>query len=89
MDILKNSYVIAILTFLVVYYVFYVLGIGYRTFQDGNKTIKDMSIKFPLLFAFGIWLIWHFILFPHPSVTYTALPVAKSGGPVMMKKMWH
>jgi uncharacterized membrane protein YagU involved in acid resistance len=70
MELLKNSYVMAILTFIVCYYLFYIFGIGYRSKQGKTKEVKEMSIKFPLLFAFCIWLLWHFILFPHPNVKH-------------------
>jgi hypothetical protein len=88
MDILKNSYVMAILTFLSLYYIFYVMGIGYQTYYVEGKTVKDMSIKFPLLFAFGIWLLWHFVVFPHPNTLETHIPESSNGGPVIINKMW-
>jgi hypothetical protein len=67
-DILKNSYVVGILSFISLYITFYLLGIGYETEKVNGRVIKKMSYRYPLILALIIWLAWHFMIYPHPSV---------------------
>jgi N-acetyl-beta-hexosaminidase len=66
--IFKNSYVMAILAFLLLSLVFYLAGIGYTTSVNKNGIVeKKFSYKYPLALALLIWLLWHFCLFPPPE----------------------
>jgi len=65
LDIFKNSFFVAFLTFIVSYVLFYLIGVGYEiTVVDGKQT-RQMSIKYPLAFTLIIWLLWQFYLFPN------------------------
>lgn len=62
--ILKNSYIIFIITFIALYALFYLFGIGYTAeIVDGKKVMKS-SWKYPLGLSLIIWVMWHFCLYP-------------------------
>lgn len=62
--ILKNSYIVAILVFIILCIIFYVFDIGSKTVVIDNKNVKKFSWKYPLALALIVWLIWYFYLFP-------------------------
>ena len=68
LSIFKNSYVMCITSFFVLYVLFYLFGIGYVTDTVNGKQVRRMSFKYPLAFSLIIWLIWHFYLFPPKEV---------------------
>lgn len=65
LDLLKNSFIAAILGFFLSYIFFYLAGIGYEiVINDEGKQERVMSFKYPLAFALFVWLLWYFYLFP-------------------------
>jgi hypothetical protein len=64
LDIFKNSFFVAFLTFIISYVLFYLAGIGYEITVINGKQVRQMSIKYPLAFSMIIWLLWQFYLFP-------------------------
>lgn len=63
-NILKNPFVIFIVSFIVLYILFYIFNIGYTTKIQNGVIIKKVGWKYPLAIALILWLIWYFILFP-------------------------
>lgn len=63
-QILKNSYVIFVLSFIILCIIFYLLGIGYGKEIKNGKVVKKFSWKYPLAIALLIWVFWHFYLYP-------------------------
>jgi len=68
-NLFKDSYFIAFLTFIIVCIVCWLFKIGYVP-KSGNN-LKDRIINFnwayPLAIALLIWVLWHFCLFPDES----------------------
>jgi hypothetical protein len=64
MKIFKNSYVVAIITFVLLYVIFYLFGIGYYTEIVDGKPVNKVSWKYPLGLALIIWVLWHFYIYP-------------------------
>lgn len=62
--IYQNSYIVAILIFVVLCIVFYLLEIGYNVEVKDGKVIKNFSWKYPLAIALVVWVIWYFYLYP-------------------------
>lgn len=82
--IYQNSYVIMILSFVLLSLIFYVFKIGYNTIILPNgKVIKKFSWKYPLAISLIIWVFWYFYLYPPTNVkTYTSKsPEYSSGTP--------
>jgi len=67
-DILKNSFIMAILVFISSYFFFYLFGIGYETQIINGRAVRRMSWKYPLALALLVWMIWYFYLYPAPEV---------------------
>lgn len=63
-EIFKNSYVMLLLTFLITYMSFYLLGIGFKTKVKDGKVKKHFSWEYPAAVSLTIWLVWHYYLFP-------------------------
>ncbi|MEM0354120.1 MAG: hypothetical protein QXW79_00925 [Thermoplasmata archaeon] len=67
---LQNSYIVAIITFILLAAFFYIFKFGYTTqYQVENKAshlkvVRRFSWKYPLAITLIIWLFWHFYLFP-------------------------
>ncbi|CAH6420185.1 Hypothetical protein MVR_LOCUS58 [uncultured virus] len=69
-SILKNSFVVMIIAFLVLSAAFYVFGIGFTTSIEPDGQInRRFSYKYPLAIALIIWLLWYFVLFPPQCVS--------------------
>ena len=71
--IFKNSYVVFILTFIVLYILFYLLGIGYVTEVEYDKSyqphlVLKPSWKYPLALALIVWVFWHFYMYPAADI---------------------
>ena len=62
--IYQNSYIVAIITFVILCVIFYFLQIGYSNKIANGKVIKKFSWKYPLAITLMVWLIWHFYLYP-------------------------
>lgn len=67
-SIYQNSYVILIITFIVLCIIFYIFKIGYNTELKDGKVIKAFSWKYPLAISLIVWLIWHFYLYPPSNI---------------------
>lgn len=63
-SIYQNSYIIAIISFIVLCLIFYFFEIGYVTTMVDGKIVKKFSWKYPLAISLIIWLVWYFCLFP-------------------------
>lgn len=62
--IFKNSYVILLLSFIILSIIFYFFRIGYiYTIQDG-VVVKKFSWRYPLAISLIIWVLWSFVIFP-------------------------
>lgn len=87
-EIFKNSYIMAIFSFVILYIIFYLSGIGYTITYKDDREIKVMSYKYPLILSLIIWMTWHFILFPHPDTVITKPLMYGSSGPEMLCDKW-
>lgn len=67
MKIFRNSYVVFILTFIILYALFYLFGIGYRTEIIDDRPVIKLSWRYPLGLALIVWVFWHFYLYPTPN----------------------
>ena len=66
--IFKNSYVILLITIIVLSAIFYVFEIGWTTNMTEDGTVeKSFSWKYPVAIGLIIWVVWHFYLFPENS----------------------
>lgn len=65
--LLKNSYVVAIISFVVLLVVFYVFKIGYtyQTTPEG-KVVAKMNWFYPLGISIIIWACWKYLIYPDP-----------------------
>lgn len=77
-QIFQNSYVVMIITFVLLSIIFYLFQIGYSTsieytgepqcLEKGTcqetRIVKKFSWKYPLAIALIVWLVWHFYLYP-------------------------
>jgi hypothetical protein len=70
MKIFKNSYVIFIITFILLYALFYLFGIGSYTEIVNGKPITKTSWKYPLGLSLIIWVLWHFYVYPDDTDKY-------------------
>lgn len=67
--IYQNSYVVAIIVFILLCVVFYLFEIGYSTRLTENGEIeKTFSWSYPLAITLIVWVIWHFVLFPTKEI---------------------
>ena len=67
-SIYQNSFIVAILSFIILCILFYIFEIGYTFSITDGKIKKSFSIKYPLAAALIIWLIWYFYLYPPQEV---------------------
>lgn len=65
--IYQNSYIVAIITFILLSVFCYFFEIGYSINYEDDKVVKKFSWKYPLAITLIIWVVWHFILFPPPE----------------------
>jgi hypothetical protein len=77
--IFHNSYVVMIITFIVLCVGFYLFGIGTDTVIENGVPKKKFSWKYPLAISLVVWVIWHFYVYPPPEeiVTDQTAMVAK------------
>jgi hypothetical protein len=66
--IYENSFVILILTFVILCVIFYLFKIGYSIKIENGKIVKKFGWRYPLAIALIVWLIWYFVLFPPTDV---------------------
>lgn len=67
-NLFKNSYVMFVLSFIILYGLFYLLDIGTRVKIVDNKVSKKAGWQYPLAIALIIWVIWHFLLYPPKNI---------------------
>lgn len=77
--ILKNSYIVAVIVFIILCIIFYVFGIGTTTVIVEGKPVRKFSWKYPLAIALVVWLIWYFYLFPPPKKIVPPTYLASGG----------
>lgn len=63
-SIYQNSYIVLIISFILLSIICYIFGIGYSTQIQNGKIVRKFSWKYPLAISLIIWLIWHFYLYP-------------------------
>lgn len=84
--ILKNSYVVFIITFIALYTLFYLFGIGYTAEMVEDKKVIKPSWKYPLGLSLIIWTAWHFFLYP-PDGEFPPFKYMEGGGEPSEVKM--
>lgn len=67
----QNSYVIFILTFIILCLICYFFEIGYNVEVENGRAVKKFSWKYPLAISLIVWVVWHFYLFPPADVKQT------------------
>lgn len=67
-SIYQNSYVVFIISLIVLLVIFYVFKIGYSTVVVNGKVEKRFNWKYPLAISLVIWVIWYFLLYPPSDV---------------------
>lgn len=60
----KNSYLVAILTFIILLIIFYAFSIGTTFYVENEKIKRRYNWQYPLAIALIVWVVWHFLLFP-------------------------
>lgn len=71
-DLLKNSFVIALIIFLILCMIFYLFKIGYKITIDDDGDVKEsFSWKYPLAITLIAWLILYFFVMPPKQSTNT------------------
>jgi uncharacterized membrane protein (DUF485 family) len=63
-QIYRNSYIVAIVSFVLLSLIFYVLQIGYTREVVDGKVVRKFGWKYPLAISLLIWVVWKFFLFP-------------------------
>lgn len=65
--IYQNSYIIALISFIVLCVVFYLFQIGTTVTLENGRVEKKINWKYPLAISLVIWLFWHFYMYPPPD----------------------
>lgn len=68
--IFRNSYVVFIISFVLFYTLFYLLGIGLITEYENDKPVVKMGWRYPLALSIFVWIIWHFYVYPSEDIIY-------------------
>lgn len=92
---LNNSYVVFIISFIMLSAIMYIFGIGQNVdiINDGKnlKTVNNYSWKYPLAISLLIWGLWHFYLYPpQDEITFKEQPVVNTNkmiGGLIQKKL--
>ena len=66
-NIYKNSFIVAIIVFILLCIIFYVFNFGYEYKYTNGVIEKKFSIKYPLVIALLVWVLWFFVIFPPPK----------------------
>lgn len=78
MQILKNSYVIFIISFILFCIIVYFFEIGQNIYinLDGKqvKVSSNFNWKYPLAGALVLWATWHFYLYPPANEIALQIP---------------
>ena len=68
--IYQNSYIVLIITFILLSVIFYLFELGYNTeILPNGKVVRKFSWKYPLAISLVVWVFWHFYLYPPPDET--------------------
>ena len=67
-SIYQNSYIILLISFIIVSLICYVFQLGYNTEIKNEKLIKKFSWKYPLAISLFIWVLCHFFIFPPADI---------------------
>jgi hypothetical protein len=65
--IFKNSYVIFIITFILLCAIFYFFEIAAIPVAKNGVIQKKFNWKYPLAISLVVWVAWHFYLYPPPE----------------------
>lgn len=65
--IYQNSYIVAIITFIVLSVIFYFLQIGNKVVMVNGKIVRKFNWKYPLAITLVVWIIWHFYIYPQAT----------------------
>ena len=65
--IYQNSYIVLLITFILLSALCYLFEIGFVTQVQNGKIVKKFSWKYPLAISLIVWIIWHFFLYPPPE----------------------
>ncbi|ANB50590.1 hypothetical protein [Powai lake megavirus] len=87
-SIYQNSYVMLIITFIVLCIIFYVFKIGYNTELKDGQVVKSFSWKYPLAIALIVWLVWHFYLYPPADADLTNIKPSTNYTPNVTRPGW-
>lgn len=63
-SIYQNSYIIALITFIILAAIFYIFQIGTTIIVNNGKIEKKFNWKYPMAISLIVWLFWHFSLYP-------------------------
>lgn len=70
--IYQNSYIVAIITFILLCIIFFLFEIGYSAkINEKGEIEKKFSWKYPLAISLLVWLIWYYVIFPRPNNSIT------------------
>jgi len=97
-DIFKNSYVIFVISFIVLCVIVYLFGIGQQmtieTVDDNGKQKAVLDEKFnwkyPLAISLLIWAFWHYYLYPvDDDIELSNNPPRQVGGNKLQQRYEH
>ena len=77
--IYQNSYIVLIITFVLLSIFCYLFEIGSVTQVQNGKVVKKFSWKYPLSISLIVWVVWYFFLFPPPEELKQNIPSDYSG----------
>ena len=67
--IFRNSYVIMLITFILLCIGFYLFNLApeYGIDVKTGKPVQKFSWKYPLAISLIVWIVWHFYMYPEPE----------------------
>jgi hypothetical protein len=73
--IYQNSYIVLIITFIILCIIFYFFEIGSTAeIMSDGKIVRKFSWKYPLAISLVVWVFWHFYLYPPAEEMSIFLP---------------
>lgn len=63
-NIFKNSYIIFVLSLIILFLLFYFFNINPTVESKNGKVIRKTNWRQPLAISLLIWVLWHFCFFP-------------------------
>lgn len=62
--LLKNSYVVAVIAFIVAWIVCMIFDIGYTQSVKNGRIVRRFGWRYPLAIALMVWVAWHYWISP-------------------------